>query len=750
MLNPLKAALAERLRRFIRERDGNIAMIFGLCAIPVVVGCGIAIDVGRAYMVRMDLESALDASALAVASSTSSLTTAQLQTRLQSYFDANYPMMSQTTNLQVSMTDPTQPVINVTATVDVPTTFLQLINVTQIPVAASNQVSKGTNSLELALVLDNTGSMMCGDGEIANCSSGTAHIDTLRTDAQQIVDTLFADSADPSKLKISVVPYVTSVNVGGAFCSGPQTCSNIQNDCSGDFVTDNGNTIYNPSTAVTQSKITTTVTLTANVTNGSKNVTSITTPSSVVSGGNTVTGISPITSAVIPGMSISGSNIPAGTTVTAVTASTITMSANATKNTTGDTLTLSIQTTGVEGLETSGSLVITNVVPPVASQLNTGLASGEVVTGTGIGVLNAAAGVSDNTSGIWYPQATSVSSTVSPNPNPTNNTITLCQKATQGSGQGTADVVAMTLYPPVVYDVTSTLTTGNWKGCVVEPTASGEDTSGVGPDISEPSGGWTYASMGNQTWWASYWTSGSSSSYSGDAGSNPTQFNTWYIPGKGASIQYKEIDGNVNTATTQSYGPNLSCPTPLVRLTSSQTTLDATMQNMTSWANSGTAITVGMIWGWRTLSPNPPFGDGQAYGTPSLIKAVVLETDGDAEVGGNTQGWTQDFTGYGYISEGKLGNTTSGTYPGNPNANSPATYANLNLQNRLTDVCNNMKAAGIVVYTVGLGDGATNTQLAGCAGPPGEGAFYAAPTAADLTTAFQQIANSLNALRLTK
>jgi Flp pilus assembly protein TadG len=744
MLSPFKAALANRLRRLVRERDGNIAMIFGLCAIPVIVGCGIAIDVGRAYLVRMDLESALDASALAVASSTG-LTTAQLQTRLQSYFDANYPLMSQTTNLQVSMTDPTQPQINVTATVDVPTTFLQLINVTQIPVAASNQVSKGTNALELALVLDNTGSMMCGDGETSNCSSGTAHIDTLRTDAQQIVDTLFADSVDPSKLKISVVPYVTAVNVGGAFCTGPRACSNISNDCSGDFVTDNGNTIYNPSTAVTQSKITTTVTITANVTNGSKTISSITTPSSVVSGGNTVTGISPITNAVIPGMSISGSKIPAGTTVTAVTASTITMSANATATTSGDTLTLSIQTTGVEGLETSASSVITNVVPPVASGLDTGLAIDEVVTGTGIGVLNAAAGVSDNTSGIWYPQATSVSTT-----NLTSNTITLCQPATQGSGQGTADVAQMTLYPPVTYDTTNTLTTGNWKGCVVEPTTSGEDTSGVGPDITEPNGGWTYASMGNQTWWASYWTSGSNSSYSGDAGGNPTQFNTWYIPGQGVSIQYEEIDGNYVTATIDSYGPNLSCPTPLVRLTNSQTTLDSTMQNMTAWGNSGTAITVGMIWGWRTLSPNPPFSDGQPYGTPSLIKAVVLETDGNAEVGGNTENMTQDFTGYGYISEGKLGNTTSGTYPGYPNTNSPATDANLNLQTRLTTVCTNMKAAGIVVYTIGLGEGATNTQLSDCAGPPGEGEFFAASTAAELTTAFQQIAISLNQLRLTK
>ncbi len=153
---------------------------------------------------------------------------------------------------------------------------------------------------------------------------------------------------------------------------------------------------------------------------------------------------------------------------------------------------------------------------------------------------------------------------------------------------------------------------------------------------------------------------------------------------------------------------------------------------MTSWANSGTAIPVGMIWGWRVLSNSGPFADGQPATTPGLTKVVVLETDGDDDVGNSP-----DYTGYGYISDGKLGSS---------NLN----VAESHMETRLTTLCTNMKNAGIIIFTIGLGDGATNSTLSGCAGPAGKGQFYAAPTAASLATAFQAIANSLATLYLSK
>ena len=84
-------AVITALRQLAERREGAIAIIFALCAIPAVIAAGMAIDVGRAYMVKIRLGTALDAAALAVGSETNQTQT-QLTTALQNYFTANYPV----------------------------------------------------------------------------------------------------------------------------------------------------------------------------------------------------------------------------------------------------------------------------------------------------------------------------------------------------------------------------------------------------------------------------------------------------------------------------------------------------------------------------------------------------------------------------------------------------------------------------------------------------------------------------------
>src|SRR6185437_8550229 len=83
-------AIVACLRRFWARREGNTAIIFGLAAIPVVVAAGMAVDVTRAYTVKMRMSSALDAAILAVGSQASTNQTV-LQTAMQNYFTANFP-----------------------------------------------------------------------------------------------------------------------------------------------------------------------------------------------------------------------------------------------------------------------------------------------------------------------------------------------------------------------------------------------------------------------------------------------------------------------------------------------------------------------------------------------------------------------------------------------------------------------------------------------------------------------------------
>ena len=82
--------LREIGRRLVSDRNGAVAIIFALALIPLTVASGLAVDLGRAYIVKNRLAYALDAAGLAVGSSSSS-DAQELQTLAQSFFDANYP-----------------------------------------------------------------------------------------------------------------------------------------------------------------------------------------------------------------------------------------------------------------------------------------------------------------------------------------------------------------------------------------------------------------------------------------------------------------------------------------------------------------------------------------------------------------------------------------------------------------------------------------------------------------------------------
>jgi hypothetical protein len=81
-------------------------------------------------------------------------------------------------------------------------------------VAAGSTVMRSVNKLEVALVLDNTGSMA------STLNSGTKKIDALISASKSLVDTLAAAAARASEtdaVKISVVPFSMTVNVGSTY-----------------------------------------------------------------------------------------------------------------------------------------------------------------------------------------------------------------------------------------------------------------------------------------------------------------------------------------------------------------------------------------------------------------------------------------------------------------------------------------------------------------------------------------------------
>ncbi len=113
-----------------------------------------------------------------------------------------------------------------------------------------------------------------------------------------------------------------------------------------------------------------------------------------------------------------------------------------------------------------------------------------------------------------------------------------------------------------------------------------------------------------------------------------------------------------------SYGPNSGCAMQqMQRLSTDFASLKTTVSGLV--ASGETNIPIGLMWGWHTLSPNAPFADGAAYGTPNLTKIIVLMTDGDNTMDDSNDSNGSWYHGYGYVWQNKLGGTT-GTQSSTP------------------------------------------------------------------------------------
>lgn len=192
-----------RLRRFVRDKRGAFAMQFGLMVIPLVLCVGLAVDGGRVFLARFNLMSALDAAALAMGSTTDN--TVDLNAMAALYVDQNFRMAD---TGPVALTSdpstivPTTETITLRGTVAVDTYFMPLAGISSVNVSAESVVKRGGADVEVAMVLDTTGSM-----------AGT-RISDLKSAAKELVSIVVNDTQTPYYSKVAIAPYANSVYLG--------------------------------------------------------------------------------------------------------------------------------------------------------------------------------------------------------------------------------------------------------------------------------------------------------------------------------------------------------------------------------------------------------------------------------------------------------------------------------------------------------------------------------------------------------
>jgi hypothetical protein len=189
------------LKRFADDRRGAVIVLFAFALVPLLALVGVAIDYSRSTRTLADLQSAVDGAALAAGKNTLDDSRRDITQTARAAFDAAFKPESgvKVTSFKTKVT---QDRIAVEAGATVPTMFGGFIGTRMVQIDAKAEVPLGIMALEIALVLDNTGSM----GRLGK-------MDALKQAAKNLIDTIQATPGSANS-SFALVTFNTQVNVG--------------------------------------------------------------------------------------------------------------------------------------------------------------------------------------------------------------------------------------------------------------------------------------------------------------------------------------------------------------------------------------------------------------------------------------------------------------------------------------------------------------------------------------------------------
>ncbi len=227
--------MLKSIRKFLKNTSGSILPTFAVMTVPVFIIIGAAIDYSSYSQMRSEVHAALDAAALAATKELNVVRSSfppevdtpeeekayveqQLETFTNNYMRANVDAVIPDSAFEVDITyippvGNEAPGLDLRADITYDTIFgfpgdseIEILSIDKISEELQSLVILGNRTVEIALVLDNSGSM-----------SGN-RIDTLIVEAKKLVNNIHdadgnsARTDDP--VKFSIIPFSGMVNVG--------------------------------------------------------------------------------------------------------------------------------------------------------------------------------------------------------------------------------------------------------------------------------------------------------------------------------------------------------------------------------------------------------------------------------------------------------------------------------------------------------------------------------------------------------
>ncbi|MBP0616397.1 TadE/TadG family type IV pilus assembly protein [Jiella mangrovi] len=190
----------DSLGRFAAANGGNFGLIFGLSAVPLILGIGGAVDYSNALREKSSVQAAADSAALTAAKYSGNDEKARIE-RADMYFKANLDPDIEVQSTALKKVDGSWVY---DATFSMPTAFLGLISIDKLDMAVQSVVKQSDTPLDIALVLDSTGSM-----------EYYGKMTQLKAAVNLFLDN-FDDVSEEAKVQVAMIPFDYQIRIDDA------------------------------------------------------------------------------------------------------------------------------------------------------------------------------------------------------------------------------------------------------------------------------------------------------------------------------------------------------------------------------------------------------------------------------------------------------------------------------------------------------------------------------------------------------
>ena len=187
--------------RYNACESGAILPMFGGAILLIAASAGIALDYGRAFSARTEMQQVLD-SAVFNAAKASVAQGKDPDAAVKQFFNSTSKLKPEIKIATLGGGKRNDNVFTGNATAKVDTTFMRVFGTQSIDISVDSEVIYGIDKAHAVLVLDATASM-----------AGTK-FDTLKRAASDLIDTLYETPKADQNIKVGIVPFSRYVNVG--------------------------------------------------------------------------------------------------------------------------------------------------------------------------------------------------------------------------------------------------------------------------------------------------------------------------------------------------------------------------------------------------------------------------------------------------------------------------------------------------------------------------------------------------------